>query len=382
MNNNPRHVSAPIHGDSSTRIAMMLFLTGLVIVSFAYTNFVIDDALIGRFLVLNVMLILVVPFLSAPGADKIVRTPLIGFYFLFFCFNVLSTAWAINAEEGFFESFKILFGLLIFILTIILHTRSELFFNNLLKVSLLTFVGYALIILFEVSTYEFKTYSRLEMEAITGINGNKNELAGFLFLLLPFLTLGVFNLRRPLNLLSLLGCVLNLIFILMLQSRAVWAGVVTVGLVSSILFAVYGPTNFGYKGVLAGTLGAVIFIGVISFLIYSSQSKLPGATKSMSERKALWENTYKMFKENPVAGVGAGNWRINFGNYTLRGYDNWQAGLRIPDRPHNDFLWVLAETGLIGFFFTSSFLLCWLLTPFVSLIKMDSHKQLSSYSLL
>ena len=329
---------------------MMLFLTGLVIVSFAYTNFVIDDALIGRFLVLNVMLILVVPFLSAPGADKIVRTPLIGFYFLFFCFNVLSTAWAINAEEGFFESFKILFGLLIFILTIILHTRSELFFNNLLKVSLLTFVGYALIILFEVSTYEFKTYSRLEMEAITGINGNKNELAGFLFLLLPFLALGVFNLSRPLNLLSLLGCVLNLIFILMLQSRAVWAGVVTVGLVSSILFAIYGPTNFGYKGVLAGTLGAVIFIGVISFLIYSSQSKLPGATKSMSERKALWENTYEMFKENPVAGVGAGNWRINFGNYTLRGYDNWQAGLRIPDRPHNDFLWVLAETGLIGFF--------------------------------
>ena len=74
----------------------MLFLTGLVIVSFAYTNFVIDDALIGRFLVLNVMLILVVPFLPAPGADKIVRTPIIGFYFLFFCFNVLSTAWPNN----------------------------------------------------------------------------------------------------------------------------------------------------------------------------------------------------------------------------------------------------------------------------------------------
>jgi tetratricopeptide (TPR) repeat protein len=65
-----------------------------------------------------------------------------------------------------------------------------------------------------------------------------------------------------------------------------------------------------------------------------------------------------MIKDNPFLGVGIGNWKINLPKY---GLDNTHAenGSLGFIRPHNDFLWVFAETGIIGFLlFSSIFSLC------------------------
>jgi tetratricopeptide (TPR) repeat protein len=50
-----------------------------------------------------------------------------------------------------------------------------------------------------------------------------------------------------------------------------------------------------------------------------------------------------------VLGVGAGNWQIDFPDQALSGL--WRAeDLNFTfQRPHNDFLWILSETGIIGF---------------------------------
>jgi len=70
-----------------------------------------------------------------------------------------------------------------------------------------------------------------------------------------------------------------------------------------------------------------------------------------------------MSKDNPLLGVGVGNWKINnakYGNEYPGGVRNniKVSGERFFLRPHNDFLWVLSETGVIGFgFYATIFLM-------------------------
>jgi tetratricopeptide (TPR) repeat protein len=61
-----------------------------------------------------------------------------------------------------------------------------------------------------------------------------------------------------------------------------------------------------------------------------------------------------MSRDNLFLGVGAGNWKINNAKYgnEYPGVTNTgiaATGERFFLRPHNDFLWVLSETGVIGF---------------------------------
>jgi tetratricopeptide (TPR) repeat protein len=62
----------------------------------------------------------------------------------------------------------------------------------------------------------------------------------------------------------------------------------------------------------------------------------------------LWKKSYDMVRKHPVYGVGMGNWQIHFPDATLTGL--WRAeDLNFTfQRPHNDLLWILTETGWIG----------------------------------
>jgi tetratricopeptide (TPR) repeat protein len=65
----------------------------------------------------------------------------------------------------------------------------------------------------------------------------------------------------------------------------------------------------------------------------------------------MWSNTSGMIKENLFFGVGIGNWKIEFPQYQLKSFGkNVQNGQTIYQRPHNDFLWVTSEQGIIGGF--------------------------------
>jgi tetratricopeptide (TPR) repeat protein len=68
---------------------------------------------------------------------------------------------------------------------------------------------------------------------------------------------------------------------------------------------------------------------------------------STLERIDLWDNTIKMSLDNPLTGVGQGNWRIKFPAYGLENLRS-ETGEIFFQRPHNDFLWVGSENGILG----------------------------------
>ncbi|MDP4267045.1 MAG: tetratricopeptide repeat protein [Bacteroidota bacterium] len=69
------------------------------------------------------------------------------------------------------------------------------------------------------------------------------------------------------------------------------------------------------------------------------------------ERLILWSKSISLIKSHMFFGVGAGNWQIVYPNSSIVGLDRVEFSNITFQRPHNDFLWIISESGLTGFFF-------------------------------
>ncbi|MBT3602068.1 MAG: tetratricopeptide repeat protein [Candidatus Latescibacteria bacterium] len=63
-------------------------------------------------------------------------------------------------------------------------------------------------------------------------------------------------------------------------------------------------------------------------------------------RLVVWQHTLEMARDHWLLGVGLGSWQFVYPTY-----DNgdWITHNAAPQRPHNDWLWTLSETGTVGF---------------------------------
>ncbi len=96
------------------------------------------------------------------------------------------------------------------------------------------------------------------------------------------------------------------------------------------------------------------------------QERVSGLTdiatdKSLSQRLRYYSAALKSFLNNPILGVGLGNWEIE----SIKYENPYMTSFVVPYHAHNDFLELLAETGFIGMslFYGSIFLI------FIFLIK-------------
>jgi len=62
-------------------------------------------------------------------------------------------------------------------------------------------------------------------------------------------------------------------------------------------------------------------------------------------RGTMWLHTIGMFADAPIFGVGAGNWSVHYPRFDRGDRVTFGAA---PERPHNDLLWILSETGILG----------------------------------
>ena len=73
-------------------------------------------------------------------------------------------------------------------------------------------------------------------------------------------------------------------------------------------------------------------------------------------RLEMYHSTLLMIKDNPVFGVGLGNWKILYPSYSSNKHLTDDNPYRIVMRPHNDLLWLIAEIGFLGFSFCVIFI--------------------------
>lgn len=210
-----------------------------------------------------------------------------------------------------------------------------------------------------------------EVENMYKVNatfGHKNLLSSFLFLCMPMLVVQIVTTTKKSWKILLVVAGFALIgVLLLLQTRAVLLTILICSFVSVLLLA------FGFSKQLSPwqkrlSIGVILGSLLISFMLfYTHRDKLTVLTRteSFTERKNLWDNTWQMISERPIAGVGAANWQIHMPRYGMQKFHEINytisEGLTNFQRPHNDFLWVWSETGLIG-------LLCYIFIFIASLV--------------
>ena len=148
--------------------------------------------------------------------------------------------------------------------------------------------------------------------------------------------------------LSILAIILILLTLLQTQSRAVLAAI----LISIFAFIFMYRKNLRLKNMFVIFFSFVLFI-VLCYSIVKYTDRLEAFNLEIrktfdfkdSPRFKLYKSTLQLFVDQPILGVGPGNWKIDVWKYGL--YIN-SLGRSFAQRPHNDFLWVLAEGGIFA----------------------------------
>ena len=200
--------------------------------------------------------------------------------------------------------------------------------------------------------------------AIKGSYSNKNILASAIFIKIPF-AVWLFYFRREnyLRLIGAVGLTLGTLAVFFMSTRTFYlATILTV-----VIFVIYGAIDFfilkrretGVKVLIHVGL-VVIAFGIFSFVqnyLYPQevrQSTSFGArlaevanqeNASNNLRKTAWVITATdMIPNDPMLGVGIGNWKVRFLQYE----NSYSPHYIYMYKNHNDFLELTAEVGILG----------------------------------
>jgi O-antigen ligase len=202
-----------------------------------------------------------------------------------------------------------------------------------------------------------------ERRAPGGTFGNRNFMAHFVALGAPVLALaGLEARRRWEGFLWQAGVALAGAALVLSRSRAAWLAF-TIGLAS---FAIEGlwagglwKNQVARSRVIALALAAGIAAGIAlllpNHLEWRSTSPYLDSMRGLADyregsgrgRLVQYRNTLRMATDHPVAGVGAGNWAVEYPKYTFPGDPAFDPDDFIPTNPwpSSDWVALLAERG-------------------------------------
>ncbi len=174
--------------------------------------------------------------------------------------------------------------------------------------------------------------------ALGGFFENPNDLA---LNIATFLPMAVMYVKRPgptgKRLLSAIIVLLMCATLVFTKSRSGMVGAAVMFPVFIVVSRSLTPTT-----ILAGTITAMLVVPVLPQAFWDRMVSIVDASKdatgSREERRILMERAWEAFLDNPVVGVGAGQ----FKNYrTETQAETWRV-------THNSFLQVASEIGILG----------------------------------
>ncbi|MBL0146575.1 MAG: O-antigen ligase family protein [Chitinophagaceae bacterium] len=311
----------------------------------------------------------------------------------FLVWSSMGVSGSINASLGIYEiaKYALLFTFVLICVGIILQ-------NAQLIASLCKAISIVMLLQAMAGIFQYHGVAFTELPGANalpyGLMANRNLFGSALAFMLPFSVYAVYNSKgfwRIFSISSLAVCAYALV---LSQTRSAWLGAVAVMLVSLLLSVLFiKPFNkkwllwygiaavsilaIGYIAVATDTQGGLakeVTERVNSLAGGNAADSASGAAANSNERIKIWKKTLQVIKDNPVTGVGFGNWKVVVPKYGTSG-TVWETGKTVPDRVHNVYLQVIAETGWLGGIL---FILIWLLVAgcgLVALKKSASNAQ-------
>ena len=358
--------------DIEINSAFVFIVVSVLLLPFVYSSAIPDPSLSPRLASLYLIILVfacILLFYRKKNQKKIdgsiLKRNIFTYYLIWIVISVLSIFFAINKSEAIFECFKMLAFFIYFVLLSLYLTTTKKHLNLLVKAIILFLILISLRGFYEIlMVTSLTSFDHQSSYFIRAFSSNRNLFSQIVFLGLPFSFYGIYRFPRAWKIVSTFALVFGIILIVILLTRSVWIAFLFSALIVSLVLFIYRKQFFANRKffrVLAfsGLLGLVIIISGI--FIYSRIGNVDVFKEQMYwvqnykfgsslERVDLWEKTLEMSSDFPVIGVGQGNWRIVF---PLYGQDDLRSatGETFFQRPHNDFLWVFSENGIIGLLF-------------------------------
>lgn len=273
----------------------------------------------------------------------------------FFLISVISSFWAINSAESMAVLARYAIVLSFLFLSVELIKSKKLSVEFFTKSVLLFAAIASLYAAFQLLKAAGEGNFLDGIYSVKGAFSHKNLLSSVLMLSLPFTVIGFAKFKGWEKKASLILMFLIIAEIFVLRTRGVWLSTFIGVIIASLVFYMNRKKQieglkFPKKIFIAGLGLAIVLFGAL-FSTKEVQSSVTDQT-NLQTRLKFWENSTEMLKENPVLGVGPGNWKIFFPKYGLGGLDNnVMQGITHIQRPHNDYLWVLSEGGFLSLVF-------------------------------
>lgn len=338
-------------------IALLLFIdfipnnSGVLIANAQFLYLSVLNILIGIYLYMNSKLI-------SLDIMPILRRNYISIGYVFFLVICgLSFFAARNTSLVITRITELLIVFCLFInLSVLLKDKLDLLYKIVFIIAISAFLQSGLVL------YKFSQLARYvsvteALKNMTGNTGNINIFAASLTIKVPFLLLGITHFS---------GIKKNFIlFVLFFVTTAVFltgarASFLSLFLVFFVYILYYLKTHSFNKSSLIKSL--VLVVPLIIALFVSNRSfekskdneryksvanritQINTTDASAKARLTYWGNALKLSQANPLLGIGLGNYRIESIPYEKTTENDFFVSLD----PHNDFLEILAETGIIN----------------------------------
>ncbi len=361
-----KHKKSITKKDSKTKIEIQktifekIYFYFFLLLPIIYSDKLVDPVLIPRQIYLSIFVFIVgvlicyqISIKKLNGDFTFLKTPLFLGFSIFLISILISFFQSIVISESIYTFSKVLIEVCFLALTSYLIIQKQLSIRSLIK-SIIVFLA---IILLIVLFQSFQIYGLEEnffkhVNEITSTNANKNLVSSILFIGFP-LVIYLSRFSKTWKIFSIILLVFILLFVWILQTKAVIISLILFLVIGFILILTSKSNEIKKSKVRIIGISAIILLLVLTVISFKNKEKLPHlfSSNTVKTRFLLWHNSIKMINDHVIQGVGAGNWQINFPKYGLDQFGGLdvKTGMTTYQRPHNDFIWVLSEVGIVGF---------------------------------
>ncbi len=267
-----------------------------------------------------------------------------------------STLWAVNKFEA-LEVVILQIALIALYFIILNNTRN-------METFITVMVGTGSIVsIYGIGQYMGIDWTTPKAAPLVSTLGNVNFTGEYLMMIIPLSAAMVFHqirhgpCRKPKVLMIVFGIFTILMFVhlLLTKSRASWVGLIGGGIV---IFFINPVKKHRLKFLLYLALVTIVALSVIyissggsDFFSIKNEAISIFDTRGSSVlfRFFVWRSTFRMIRETPIHGVGAGNFKIIYPLYRSHEEHDISGGDIRVEKAHNDYLGITSELGLIGF---------------------------------
>jgi tetratricopeptide (TPR) repeat protein len=359
------------HGAISTG----LLSAGLLLLPLAFDPWYgIPDLLLKRLLIYAVVLGLGLAWITVASGGPTWQPrsglvlPAVGYVLLGF----LSLFWATTPFHGLVEATRLLVLALLFVAVQVLIRM-----DGLITVARCSTVGGAALAAIGVCQYLGLAFEWIPSVGMpSGTFAFRNLAASYLIGCLPLALLAIALESTAWRRLLWAGCAaLMALFLLYTRTRGAWVGTGLALIIACVVALYHGPLRrtlaLTFKGIFATRLlrlGLPLLACAWLVAAFLPSHTSPGVIQQFDEQKTsaattavsmlsvgsdrgrldMWKHTLDMVWDHPLLGVGLDNWEFVYPLYDTGVEPGKITAASEPVRPHNDFLWILSELGLVG----------------------------------